>query len=41
MTFDQWKEAITTGPFLPSDDDPKVNSGIFEMVDEDLMEEES
>jgi hypothetical protein len=40
MTFDQWKEAITTGPFLPSDEDLKVEAKIFEMGDEELTDED-
>jgi hypothetical protein len=41
MTFDQWAEEMTKVGLFSSDDDPKPENGNFEMVDEDLMDEES
>jgi hypothetical protein len=41
MTFDQWTEAMVKVGLLSPDEDPKVENGNFQMVDEDLMDEES
>jgi len=40
MTFEQWAQAIAKDVSLPSDEDGKTVSKIFEMMDEDLDEEE-
>ena len=41
MTFDQWEEAMAKEVFLQGDENPNTISKVFEMVEEDLMEEES
>ena len=41
MTFDQWTQLMSKEIFLPSDEDPETEIKVFDMADEDLMDEES
>ena len=41
MNFDQWTDLMSKEVFLSSDEDPKVESKIFEAAYEDMEEEES
>jgi len=40
MTFDQWTQLMSKEIFLPSDEDPKEETELSEMVDVYLMDEE-
>ena len=40
MTFDQWTQCMSKEIFLPSDEDPKEETKVLEMVDAYLMDEE-
>ncbi len=41
ITFEKWKEELTRGLFHRSDETPRILSWIYDIVDEDLDEEES
>lgn len=41
MTFDQWTQLMSKEIFVPIEEDPKVENKVFEMVYEDLEEEDS